>query len=80
MSAPATPVVRPDVATKGKAARGEARPKKERFGGLVEFWLRFHTVLIYLFLYIPITVVVIFSFNGTDRRVTNWQNSGNPSR
>jgi spermidine/putrescine transport system permease protein len=39
---------------------------------LVEAWLRGHTILVYLFLYLPIVVVVVFSFNGTERRVTNW--------
>jgi spermidine/putrescine transport system permease protein len=29
-------------------------------------------MLVYLFLYLPIVVVVVFSFNGTDRRVTDW--------
>lgn len=50
-----------------------ARPKKERFGGLVEGWLRGHVLLIYAFLYIPIVIVVVFSFNATDRRVTQWE-------
>jgi len=53
------------------ATRG--RPQRDRFGRLVEGWLRGHTLLIYLFLYIPIIVVVVFSFNATDRRVTDWQ-------
>jgi spermidine/putrescine transport system permease protein len=44
----------------------------DRFGGLVELWLRGHTALVYLFLYIPIFVVVLFAFNATDRRVTDW--------
>ena len=39
---------------------------------LVEVWLRLHTVLTYAFLYLPIVVVVVFSFNGTNRRVTEW--------
>ena len=39
----------------------------------MEFWLRAHTLLIYLFLYVPIVVVVVFSFNATNRRVTDWQ-------
>src|SRR6185503_1365206 len=41
--------------------------------GLVEGWLRGHTLLVYLFLYIPILVVVVFSFNATQRRVTQWE-------
>ena len=61
----------------GAAGAAEAArrptPARERFGTLVEGWLRGHTILIYLFLYIPIIVVVIFSFNATNRRVTDWQ-------
>jgi spermidine/putrescine transport system permease protein len=73
VSAPATPVVRgPDIATHVDAAGGRARPRGDRLGGFVESWLRGHTLLVYLFLYIPIVVVVVFSFNGTDRRVTQW--------
>jgi spermidine/putrescine transport system permease protein len=41
-------------------------------GSVVEAWLRGHTFLVYLFLYLPIVVVVVFSFNGTERRVTHW--------
>jgi spermidine/putrescine transport system permease protein len=44
----------------------------DRFGSLVEIWLRGHTLLVYAFLYLPIVVVVVFSFNATDRRVTDW--------
>ena len=74
MSAPATSVVRaPEVASGVDVAHGRARPKKERVGGLVEGWLRGHAVLIYAFLYIPMVVVVVFSFNATDRRVTQWE-------
>jgi spermidine/putrescine transport system permease protein len=52
--------------------RGRARAGVDRVGGLVETWLRGHTLLVYLFLYLPIVVVVFFSFNATDRRVTDW--------
>src|SRR5215471_19268099 len=38
---------------------------------LVEGWLRTQTVLLYLFLYAPIAVVVLYSFNDS-RRVTIW--------
>ena len=51
---------------------GRARAKVDRYGTLVEAWLRGHTLLVYLFLYLPIIVVVVFSFNGTQRRVTQW--------
>ena len=75
MSASAGPAAAsgiPAVAGTAVAAR-LPKPRGERFGGFVEGWLRGHTFLIYLFLYIPIIVVVIFSFNATNRRVTDWQ-------
>lgn len=62
MSAPAT-----------RLARGRSKPRPDRLGGFVERWLRGHTLLIYLFLYVPIVIVVVFSFNATDRRVTQWE-------
>jgi spermidine/putrescine transport system permease protein len=51
---------------------GRARAGADRFGGLIEAWLRGHTLLVYLFLYIPIVIVVVFSFNATERRLTDW--------
>ena len=66
MSAPAVPVpVRRSVG-------GKARARIDRGASLVEAWLRSHTILVYLFLYLPIVIVVVFSFNGTERRVTDW--------
>jgi ABC-type spermidine/putrescine transport system permease subunit II len=41
-------------------------------GLLVDFWLRAQSVLLYIFLYLPIAVVVIFAFNDS-RRVTIWR-------
>ena len=40
-------------------------------GWLVETWLRGQAVLLYIFLYAPIAVVVVYSFNDS-RRVTFW--------
>lgn len=73
MTAPATPLTT-DSTTDGRAVATTrpAKPRTDRSTTLVEFWLRAHTTLVYLFLYIPIVVVVIFSFNGTERRVTQW--------
>lgn len=51
---------------------GRARGAGDRLGSLVEVWLRGHSLLVYAFLYLPIVVVVVFSFNATDRRVTDW--------
>jgi len=63
------------AAHKGVAAqlpgRREARAV-DRWAGLVEGWLRGHTILVYGFLYLPILVVVLFAFNDTERRVTAW--------
>ena len=70
MSAPAVPLATPD------ARRGRARAAVDRTGSLVEAWLRGHTLLVYLFLYVPIVVVVLFSFNNTERRVTDWDGFG----
>jgi spermidine/putrescine transport system permease protein len=44
----------------------------DRWAGLVEGWLRGHAILVYLFLYLPIVIVVLFAFNDTNRRVTAW--------
>jgi len=66
MASPAIPI--PASRTVG----GRARANVDRWGQLVEAWLRGHTLLVYLFLYLPIVVVVVFSFNGTQRRVTQW--------
>lgn len=44
----------------------------DRWAGLVEGWLKGHTILAYTFLYLPIFIVVLFAFNDTDRRVTAW--------
>lgn len=53
-------------------ARTQARPATDRWSGLIEFYFRFHAVLVYAFLYLPIIIVVIFAFNGTERAVTKW--------
>jgi spermidine/putrescine transport system permease protein len=66
MGAPAVPI--PVERTLG----GRTRAQVDRVGTVVEAWLRGHTFLVYLFLYLPIIVVVVFSFNGTQRRVTDW--------
>jgi spermidine/putrescine transport system permease protein len=72
VTAPATPIPRPDVLVGSDVAPGRARPRRRPLDSLVEGWLRGHTFLVYLFLYVPIIVVVVFSFNGTTRRVTQW--------
>jgi spermidine/putrescine transport system permease protein len=59
------------AATTQLPGRRESRPF-DRWATLVEGWLRTHTILVYLFLYLPILVVVVFAFNDTERAVTNW--------
>jgi spermidine/putrescine transport system permease protein len=66
VSAPAVPV------PASRSLGGRARAGVDRTAGLVEAWLRGHTLLVYLFLYLPIVIVVVFSFNATERRVTDW--------
>jgi len=65
MTAPAVPAATPVAANR--------RPKAgiDRWAGAVEFWLRAHTVLVYAFLYLPIFIVVLFSFNA-NRLATIW--------
>jgi spermidine/putrescine transport system permease protein len=57
MTAPAVPAAPAAV----RAPRAKAGV--DRWSGLVEVWLRAHTALVYAFLYLPIVIVVIFSFN-----------------
>jgi spermidine/putrescine transport system permease protein len=64
-------VTAPALAAGAAPARPAAR-RVDRWAGLVEFYFRFHTVVVYAFLYLPIVVVVVFAFNGTERAVTQW--------
>lgn len=60
---------------KEKAAQLPGRRESravDRWAGLVEGWLEGHTIVVYLFLYLPIFIVVLFAFNDTTRRVTAW--------
>ena len=66
MGAPAVPIPAP------RTLGGRSRVRVDRVGTMVEAWLRGHTFLVYLFLYLPIIVVVVFSFNATERRITDW--------
>lgn len=59
MTAPAVPATMPRV------ARPSVHGSTDRLGSLVELWFRFHAGLVYLFLYAPILVVVLFAFNDT---------------
>src|SRR6266852_4361880 len=50
---------------------GRVQWRRRLPGWLVETWLRGQAALIYIFLYAPIAVVVLYSFNDS-RRVTVW--------
>ena len=61
--------------TAGSAVRGATttfRAGRDRWGPLIERAFRIQAILMYLFLYVPIVIVVIFSFNES-RFVTDWQ-------
>jgi spermidine/putrescine transport system permease protein len=73
VTVPAAPITHPDITHGVEVAPRRARPRGRAMDGIVEGWLRGHTVLVYLFLYVPILIVVIFSFNATNRRVTQWE-------
>lgn len=51
--------------------RPRQRPRIDRGGLAVEIWLRLQALAVYGFLYLPIVVVVIFSFNA-NRLATIW--------
>ena len=48
------------------------RPRVDRWAPVVEGGFRLQAALVYCFLFLPIVIVVVFSFNGTTRYVTNW--------
>lgn len=48
------------------------RPATDRWAPVVEGWFRVQALVIYVFLFLPIAIVVVFSFNGTTRYVTDW--------
>lgn len=55
----------------GASSAPRAKSGTDRWGWLVEAWLRGHTGIVYAFLYLPIVVVVLFSFN-ENRIATTW--------
>ncbi len=59
------------VARPGADARPRPAPRR-RFSA-VEIWFRVQVSLTYLFLFLPIALVVLLSFNATNRSVTDWQ-------
>jgi spermidine/putrescine transport system permease protein len=65
VSAPAVP------ATDVRVRAPRAKAGVDRWAGVVEAWLRAHTAIVYAFLYLPIVVVVLYSFNA-NRLATIW--------
>lgn len=61
----------------GGVATAGAKPRHARAGGarrrldLVSAYLRLHGTLVYLFLYVPILIVIVYSFNDS-RYVLSW--------
>jgi spermidine/putrescine transport system permease protein len=75
LSVPAPTATQVPLATP-RTGRGRAKPAIDRSGTFVEIWLRAHTGLVFVFLFLPILIVVVFSFNDTTRRVTDWDGFG----
>jgi spermidine/putrescine transport system permease protein len=67
VSAPAVPAAVP------RTIRPSVRRRGDRFGSLVEVWFRAHSALVYVFLYAPIFVVVLFAFNDTEGVATRFE-------
>lgn len=61
----------PALAARPTASAGRRRRSPGR--SAVEGWFRGHVALVYLFLYLPILIVVLLSFNATNRNLTDWQ-------
>ena len=57
----------------GATTAARPRSRAARRFSAVEVWFRVHAALVYVFLFLPIAVVVVLSFNATNRNVTDWQ-------
>jgi spermidine/putrescine transport system permease protein len=58
------------------APRQVRRPfarRRDTAGAVVEGYFRLHAAAVYLFLYLPILVVVVLAFNSTERATTVWE-------
>ena len=60
------PAIAGDVVVGRTATEAPRRPKVDRGTIAVEIWLRLQAALVYAFLYLPIIIVVVFSFNAND--------------
>jgi spermidine/putrescine transport system permease protein len=61
------------TATRDTARRPTERRRGDRWAWLVEGWLRAHAWLVYLFLYLPILVVILFAFNSATVATADWE-------
>jgi spermidine/putrescine transport system permease protein len=66
VTAPAIPAV-----SRGRAPA--ARRRGDRWEGIVNGWLRLHASLVYVFLYLPILVVILFAFNSAKVATADWE-------
>jgi len=48
-------------------------PRGDRWGPLVEGYFRAHAWIVYLFLYLPIFVVILFAFNSATVATADWE-------
>ena len=67
MSAPAVPAAVP------RLARPSTRPRTDRAGSFIEVLFRAQATVVYVFLYAPILVVVLFAFNDTQGVAARWE-------
>jgi spermidine/putrescine transport system permease protein len=63
----------PAVTTRPVGTGTPPRPRVRLGDRAVEVSFRLQATLVYLFLYLPIVVVVVLSFNATNRNLTDWQ-------
>jgi spermidine/putrescine transport system permease protein len=56
-----------------RVLRPSVRPRIDRAGALIEALFRAHSTLVYVFLYAPILVVVLFAFNDTEGASSRFQ-------
>ena len=66
MTAPAIPAV-------GRSRAPATRRRGDRWEGIVNGWLRLHASLVYVFLYLPILVVILFAFNSATVATADWE-------
>jgi len=61
------------VASVDRTRLPASRPRGDRWGPLVEGYFRAHAWIVYLFLYLPIFVVILFAFNSATVATADWE-------